>query len=641
MILFYIIVSSLTASGITPECETEWKYILSSPYNPDLPIRYSKMYFYSGFSINNLGNFESCKEIDGANFVVEVYSSSPSIVVTLCGPEACTESDYYESPLPSTPPPMAGTYSVVFPEEYQDKYYGTYSYGAICMIMFIGIVAALALQGAFIDYFLSSEKENSKIVKYLLCFSLITNGKNFLTSTARQRHGKRDPLELLSGLKFLSIGWVVLGHVLLYYFSIATTNNFDTQLDMLDKPVLVLGYGGFYAVDAFFWASGLLLGYLFTSEVNKNENFSTKELMLFYLHRYLRITPVYLFCTLFFWSLMPYIGSGPLWFNTKKIIGDCEENWYANLLYVSNFIFESDNACLPSGWYLAADMQLFIVSTIIVLVYTKLDRVKGWALIFILCCINAIVSGIIAEKYDLIPVIVAAKGNTYYHDYYYKRPYTRMAPYFLGTGCGFIVYTYRRFQDTNYVYDRFALYIAMMQDVWYIRTVFFGIGLGLINFIIFSQYSFYKDPGENYQFENWSDTEYYAFIAFERVIYGLGLSFLLLPVVLGHFQLVTDLLSFSAFNILSKLTFIVYLLNYIYLRVVYTSQTTEVELNQFNLVKDSTYLFLVCLIAAAPIALLIEIPAANLESLVFNRNSNQTQGRTKSSSGENKKNRNP
>ena len=167
---------------------------------------------------------------------------------------------------------------------------------------------------------------------------------------------------------------------------------------MLDKPVIVLGYGGFYAVDAFFWASGLLLGYLFTSEVNKNENFSTKELMLFYLHRYLRITPVYLFCTLFFWSLLPYIGSGPLWFNTKKIIGDCEENWYANFLYVSNFIFESDNACLPSGWYLAVDMQLFIVSTIIVLVYTKLDRVKGWALIFILCCINAIVSGIIAEK---------------------------------------------------------------------------------------------------------------------------------------------------------------------------------------------------------------------------------------------------
>ena len=209
--IFHILVSSLLVSSIAPECEDEWKHILDSPYNPDLPTRYSKMYFYSGFSINSLENFESCKEIDGAMFVVEQYNPSPRMLVILCGPEACTESDYYESPLPGTLPSMAGNYSVLFSEEYQDAYYGTYTYGAICMLMFIGTVIALALQGTAIDYFLSNETENSTKLKCLLCFSLITNGKKFLTSTARRRYGKADLLELLSGLKFSSIGWVVLG----------------------------------------------------------------------------------------------------------------------------------------------------------------------------------------------------------------------------------------------------------------------------------------------------------------------------------------------------------------------------------------------------------------------------------------------
>ena len=154
----------------------------------------------------------------------------PTEVVTLCGPAVCTESDYYGSPVPSTQSAITGNYSVVFPVEYQDKYYGTYSYGAICMLVFIGVVTVLSLQATFVDYFLGSEKENSRALKYLLCFSLLTNGKNLLTSTARQRNGKTDPLEILSGLKCMSIAWVTTGHVLICYLVLAATNNFYSRL---------------------------------------------------------------------------------------------------------------------------------------------------------------------------------------------------------------------------------------------------------------------------------------------------------------------------------------------------------------------------------------------------------------------------
>ena len=43
-----------------------------------------------------------------------------------------------------------------------------------------------------------------------------------------------------------------------------------------------------------------------------------------YLHRYLRITPLYIVCLFFFWTLEEYIGSGPLWINIQETNRDCD-----------------------------------------------------------------------------------------------------------------------------------------------------------------------------------------------------------------------------------------------------------------------------------------------------------------------------
>ena len=608
-----------TALGITPECAMEWNKIQGSSYTAGLPSYYSKMKRYSGFEINNLGEFDSCNAIDESKFVVGFYSGLPLALTTLCGPKVCTEQDYLENTVPGYPYPIP-PYVVTFPIEYQHARYRTYSSGAICMLVFIGVIFALGLASSLADYFLSAEDKTAGVWKYLLCFSLLSNGQRLLTTRSQERLGKADSLELLNGVRVMSIGWVVLGHVCLITSFNGANSNYDTEFNLFKETNFILVYGAFYAVDTFFWLSGLLMAYLFILEVNKTPSFSPWKLALVYVHRYLRITPVFMFVTLFFWSMQVYIGSGPLWLNIGSLIGDCDDHWYANMIYLNNFIPDwKVTSCIGVGWYLADDMQYFIISPIIILIYMKYSKAAGWGIVSALCLVCIGTSATVAHHFDLAPPVLAAQNGSDYNNYYYMKPYTRVAPYALGIACGFVLYSYRRYQDTQEVYDRFALFVGKMQEVWWVRVLSFGLGLGLVNVLIFSQYNTYKYPGESMQYDNWNNAQNYTFIAMERFVYGIAMSLMFLPMLLGYFRPITAFLSLYPWSIVARFNFVIYLIHYSIIQIFIKSQKTVLMVNEFNLIRDTIYFFLVSLLFSIPIVLLIEMPAGNIEKILFSK----------------------
>ncbi|XP_054165755.1 arylsulfatase B-like [Oppia nitens] len=56
--------------------------------------------------------------------------------------------------------------------------------------------------------------------------------------------------------------------------------------------------------------------------------------------------------------------TGPLWHRyVKQSVQSCHQNFWTNLLYINN-LYDADNMCLSHTWYLAVDMQLFLISPI-------------------------------------------------------------------------------------------------------------------------------------------------------------------------------------------------------------------------------------------------------------------------------------
>ena len=412
---------------------------------------------------------------------------------------------------------------------------------------------------------------------------------------------------------------MILGHTLLNYVSLVPLTNYADYFKEFKESKYILVYTAFYSVDTFFWMSGLLMTYLFIIEFEKIPGLPILNLILVYVHRFLRITPVYMFCMCFFWSLEPYFGNGPLWFDITNYLNyDCHKYWYSNLLYVNNFIPHwKTNSCLGQSWYLANDMQFFIISPIILIVYIKCSKILSWLAIVGLNILGITTAGIIAHHFNLNPSIFSEDNKNNYFNYYYTKPYTRVPPYVFGMACGMIIYSYRHHKKTGEVYDKLALLIGKPLDNIIVRYTTFFIGLSIINFLIFIQYDLYKHPGSEMKYHEWNNNVRYSFIALQRVVYSLGLSMVLMPMLLGYMRIVSNFLGAYIWSVMARITFVMFLIHISIIEIVLRSSKTNVEFDEYNNIRDFFYFFFLAFVCSIPIVLAVEMPSTNLEKLFF------------------------
>lgn len=94
--------------------------------------------------------------------------------------------------------------------------------------------------------------------------------------------------------------------------------------------------GGTVCVDTFFMITGLLVTYTFFDQMSKGIKFN---LPLFYLHRYLRVTPALMVVALVHGTLIQHLGSGPLWKKTSASVEKpCQYFWWAAMLHIQNYV---------------------------------------------------------------------------------------------------------------------------------------------------------------------------------------------------------------------------------------------------------------------------------------------------------------
>ena len=604
------------AHGDQSECEAIWKKIYNSKYEPNDSSVYSKMYQASGLTLNKIGDFESCNRIDHAKYVLIYCSDRPKYALTFCGPDVCTLKYYkkFTSVLNSY-----GCHpKISFPKENQERY-NEYTTGAIIMITITTIIICIVIFSTIVDIHSNENDRRSKSLKILLCFSLKVNGK-VLLSASRERNGKKDPLEVLNAVRVMSLGWVLLGHVCLVIVKKTIISNYSEVMDVLISFEYTFVFALYYAVNTFFWLSGFLMCFLLLSSLDKKQKMSLKEFCLIYVHRYLRLTPLAMFLLFFLWTLVPYLGNGPLWTGGGGMIGDCDEFWYTNLMYLNNMMPKfKGNKCIGVSWYLAADMQYCWIFPIVIVLYTQFRKEMGWICIGFLCIIGIIGSGFAEYIYRFSPSHLSSTESKLF-DYQYTKLQSHIGPYSLGVACGFIIYSYRKHQDTKIIYDKYALYIAKTQENKCIRIYTFIAGLVLLNIIFFATYDLHHYPGEDMSYNHWSFIGNLFYVAFENIIFTLGVTLVLLPLLLGHFQPIINFMSLYFWNVLAKLSYGGYLVNYYIIRITFESQKSALILSNVENFKNIIYFFIFSIFLALPLFLCIESPATNLEKLLFERN---------------------
>jgi peptidoglycan/LPS O-acetylase OafA/YrhL len=201
----------------------------------------------------------------------------------------------------------------------------------------------------------------------------------------------------LDGLRVWSILWVILGHVMAIQSS--TGGGYSNPIDFLPPNGLTTTFFGQlifasrFAVDTFLVISGYLVVVVICRKsptlLSQRQSRLTAYFQLIGM-RLLRILPLYVLCLGFYTQVAPHLylvgedndGGGPFWYQWDSLLQPCRDSGWTNLLFINNFLpWEKSNTetCFYHSWYLAVDMQLFVLFGLPVTLFVFLTNPK-WGL---------------------------------------------------------------------------------------------------------------------------------------------------------------------------------------------------------------------------------------------------------------------
>lgn len=269
-------------------------------------------------------------------------------------------------------------------------------------------------------------------------------------------------------------------------------------------------------MDAFFFLSGFFLAYA----TLPRKMSSGVHYVIAILNRYLRLIPAYLVILLFFWQILPYLSSGPMWFVTKYEYSNVCDTLWRNVLMVDNLIsVDGVDYCMGVSWYISNDFQLFIFCLLPIAIYKSVNRLYAKLFCGLLIFTNLMITmgyclytGAGLFAYNQVPVLDV------FNDVYTKF-YHRMSPYVMGVMVGFSFHemkeflsapdrkdkTFKQLVDemedetkTNPEWPIMARlgYLMEMKEHWYVKYSFYLVGAGLIVFTTMIKYSYITQPEE-------------------------------------------------------------------------------------------------------------------------------------------------
>uniref|UniRef100_A0A182W061 Nose resistant-to-fluoxetine protein N-terminal domain-containing protein n=1 Tax=Anopheles minimus TaxID=112268 RepID=A0A182W061_9DIPT len=294
----------------------------------------------------------------------------------------------------------------------------------------------------------------------LSCFDVGPNAASILSVEP----ASEDSLTCVHGLRLYSLLWTVLVHTYLQLFAVSE-NRFGRKIAERSFLYQLVGNASF-SVDTFFFISGLLIVYLYLKSVTKSGQPASKtvpaeesngaataghrdtsagrdttlrgasrKVCLSILYRYLRLTPVYWFTIVTNEIILKWTYDRSVF--TPGIIDHitCDRFWWRNIFYVNNW-FPFTEMCMIWSWYLANDMQFYVIAIVLLMISSRNFRLAV-GLLF-LCLGGSWLLSIYFSLHYRYTYKVADPFESF--DILYDKPWQRIGPYIVGMITGYILH---------------------------------------------------------------------------------------------------------------------------------------------------------------------------------------------------------
>ena len=282
--------------------------------------------------------------------------------------------------------------------------------------------------------------------RFLFSWSLVETGRRLVALPRGAASG--SGISCVFGVRSLAMLWVMLGH-----------SHMALLWNLADKrphAAAVAKNPGFMpfvsytlSVDVFFLLSGLLTAYNWFRRVESSEEEVTwrswSHWFTFYRRRLVRIWPLYIYHVLHAALINPKMGFRPLLAFTEEL-HNCQRNWWRNLLFINQWYVNS-GSCTKWTWYIGADMTLFAVCPLWLLLLRRSRRL-GLGLIALAALAATVARVAVSFHYNLPPlraaVIILGESNAPFNPrewenfaYLYTKPWAKLPVYLVGVVVGY------------------------------------------------------------------------------------------------------------------------------------------------------------------------------------------------------------
>ena len=437
----------------------------------------------------------------------------------------------------------------------------------------------------------------------LTAFSLMSNMEFIFQSTPRKGSNR---LDCFDGMRAISMTWVILCHNFMNGNSVLHARNKEYTISISSssadnslafEPIK----NGQFSVDTFLFIGATLLSYLLLKDLDKSNGwFHAKGLIrmfLFYANRYLRITIPLALAIAVLVGVMPLTMTDSMGASvaTNYEAYWCKNNWYRNLLYYNiwpRYNGEMDMGCMGHTWYLAFDMEWFLVSPLVAypLWLTKFGKsrkflgILWWSVIFLFFLAA---NWIHVNHRDWINL-----DQTVLPPWNFAPWGTRSHCYMLGLLMGYVLHTTK---GTTVKINRILNILLWLVTFTAGAAVVYG------------------------PYWHMTRSSLLVYLTWYRLTWGLCLSWVTFSCVKGHGGVVNDLLSWGLWAPVSRVSFMTYLLHISLSWYYFTSQTYSLDLSMWLMTEMFVAQLALDLAVGLLASLTLELPFGRIQKMIIQK----------------------
>lgn len=457
----------------------------------------------------------------------------------------------------------------------------------------LGVIAFLMAASTAIDIYLNNtrgDEPRGTALTALSSFSVVANSK-MLVRVTDDKQSDAYKLRFLHGMRFFSIGWVVLGHSY-STFNFTNMSRLVNALHYGDNILFCFIMAGYLSVDTFLFLAGYLLTYNLLRE-RSNAVFGT---IIAIIRRYIRGTIPIAFCIMCTF-LAPLMFKGPTTPTLyEHFYKEIRTQYWALLLQIRNFTGKLHIGMYGHLWYMSTDFQLFVISVIVIQFFKK----KIWTTIIVFGSLSLIACSISAWQVSntiYTPFVLPMADNftvmTGTLNKFYTHPSYHGVAFFFGAMTQLFLYRYPSVKISK----------MLQAGMWLMSAA-----CGLTSILIMYDWNRGEHPPE------WAKL---SFAFSERLLWSVWLSWLTFACSTGRGGFIAKWLSWSAFVPFSRLSFGVYLLHvpYYYIRLNVTRE--RIFFSHYSMVTQYFGALVASYLLSYILFIACEAPTGRIEKLLL------------------------